>query len=287
MQNKLQKYYTLTKPGIIRGNAITATGGFLFATQNQFSPSRFLGMLIGLSLVIASGCVFNNYIDRRIDKKMKRTMKRALVTGEISAKNALIFGTVLGVVGVWLLVSYTNILTTMIAVFGFVAYVVVYGVAKRVSVHGTAVGSISGAVPPVVGYVAVTNQLDIAALLLFMILVCWQMPHFYAISIFRMKEYAAASIPVLPIKKGIYNTKVQIFLYILAFSLTTFSLSALGYTGYTYLLVMAVLSVLWIRQAVAGFNTKNDNAWAGKIFGFSLITLLIFSFIISVDRFLP
>jgi protoheme IX farnesyltransferase len=283
----IKDYYRLTKPGIIYGNSIAAIGGFFFATQHEFSLSRFLGMLFGLSLVIASGCVFNNYIDRGIDKKMKRTKKRALVTGNISNTNAILFGGTLGIIGVWLLISYTNMLTALVAVFGFIAYVVLYGIAKRLSVHGPAIGSISGAVPPVVGYVAVTNQLDVAAFLLFLILVCWQMPHFYAIAIFRMKDYAAASIPVLPIKKGMYNTKVQIFLYILAFSITSFSLSALGYTGYTYLIVMAIVSVLWVRLAVAGFNAKNDNAWAGKLFGFSLYTLLIFSFIISVDRFLP
>ena len=287
MLNKLKTYYDLTKPGIIRGNAITATGGFLFATQGNFQVRTFLAMLVGICLVMASGCVFNNYIDRGIDKKMKRTKKRALVTGLVSIKSALLFATLLGLGGTWLLATYTNELTAGVAVFGFIAYVILYGVAKRYSVHGTAVGSISGAVPPVVGYVAITNQLDIAASLLFLVLVCWQMPHFYAIAIFRMKEYAAASIPVLPIKKGILATKVQIILYITVFSAVCFGFSALGYTGYTYLLVMAILCLFWLRLAVKGLSATNDVAWARKVFGFSLVVLLVFSLMISLDSFLP
>lgn len=287
MLRRAASYYHLTKPGIIRGNAITATGGFLFAAKSQFDLTLFAATLFGLALVIASGCVFNNYIDRGIDRKMSRTKKRSLVTGDISVFNALLFAIVLGAIGVYLLFNYTNTLTTGVAVFGFIAYVIVYGIAKRMTVHGTAVGSISGAVPPVVGYVAVTNQLDIAAFLLLLILVCWQMPHFYAIAIFRMKEYAAASIPVLPIKQGISTTKVHISLYIIAFTVACFSLSALGYTGYPYLIVMALLCMYWLKLAVAGFFTNENDAWARKVFGFSLIVLLVFSLMISVDRFLP
>lgn len=286
-KTSLKDYYQLTKPGIIRGNAITAAAGFFLASAGSINFAAFGAMLAGIILVMASGCVFNNYMDRGIDKKMQRTKKRALVTGSIPARNALIFASLMGILGTWLLAIYVNLLTASIGVFGLFAYVILYGIAKRKSVHGTAVGSISGAVPPVVGYVAVTNQLDMVALLLFVILVCWQMPHFYAIAIFRMKEYASAGIPVLPIKKGLYATKVQIILYIIAFTAASCSLAALGYTSYTYLVVMAVLSIAWLRLALKGFETKDDNKWARKVFGLSLIVLLVFSSLISLDSFLP
>lgn len=284
---KVLAYYKLTKPGIVRGNAITAAGGFFLAAHGHPKLIPFLAMLFGLSLIIASGCVWNNYIDRNIDKKMKRTKDRALVTGNISVLSALVYGTVLGIIGTYLLFSYTNSLTAYTALFGFVAYVVVYGIGKRVSVHGTAVGSISGAIPPVVGYVAVTNQLDLGALLLFMVLVCWQMPHFYAIAIFRMKDYVKAGIPVLPIKKGIYATKVAMVLYIIAFVIASLSLTLVGITGLTYAVVMGLIGLWWLDRSIRGFDTIADEKWARKVFGVSLMALLVFSVMISLDSFLP
>ena len=167
---------------------ITATGGYLFASKGDISFATLLAMMAGLASIIASGCVFNNYIDRGIDSKMKRTKNRALVTGEVSTTNALVFTSILLAIGSFLLGYFTTPLALWVAIFGFFAYVVVYGIWKRQSVHGTEVGSISGAVPPVVGYVAVTGSLDTSAVILFLLLVLWQMPHFYAIGIFRRSE---------------------------------------------------------------------------------------------------
>jgi len=198
----LKAYYRLTKPGIIYGNLLTAAAGFLFASKWHIVPGLFAATLAGTSLVIAAACVYNNYIDRNIDKRMARTKKRALVQGTISGKHALIFATMLGVLGFALLLAYTNTLVTVIGVIAFIDYVVLYGISKRRSVYGTIVGSISGAAPIVAGYVAVTNQFDLGALLLFFILVYWQMPHFYGIAMYRFDDYKAAGIPVLPVQKG-------------------------------------------------------------------------------------
>ena len=213
----IKDYYSLTKPGIIRGNLITAAAGFFLASKDIVDMKLLLAMLVGTSLVIASGCVLNNYLDISIDKQMARTKKRALVTGTITSKNALIFATILGLSGEIILLIFTNLLTALIGLFGLFVYVIVYGAAKRRSTHGTLVGSLSGAVPPVAGYTAVTGSLDWAALTLFLILVCWQMPHFYAIAIYRYNEYKAAGLPMLPIVKGIRATKLQILNYCLFF----------------------------------------------------------------------
>jgi heme o synthase len=277
----------VTKPGIIRGNAITATAGFLLASAGNIDLGLYLGTIVGLSLIIASGCVFNNFIDRGIDKKMKRTKNRALVTGQISAQTAVIYGIVLGLLGALCLYLFSNNLALFIALFGLFMYVVVYGIAKRRTVHGTVVGSVSGAIPPVVGYVAASNSLDSGAQILFLILVCWQMPHFYAIAIYRMKEYAAAGIPVLPIKEGIKATKIQIMLYIAAFVIATSLLTVFGYTGYTYLAVAAGLGLGWFRLGLKGFNTGDSERWARKMFGFSLLVIMLLSVTISIDTLLP
>jgi heme o synthase len=284
---KLRLYYRLTKPGIVYGNSITGLAGFLLAAQGQIEPLRLLALLAGLAFVIASACVFNNYLDRGIDAKMKRTKRRALVEGSISPFAALVFGTVLALAGLGLLVAFTTLLAAWLAAACWLAYVALYGWAKRKTVHGTVVGSISGAGPPVIGYTAVTGQLDLAALLLFIILTAWQMPHFYAIAIFRLKDYQAASIPVLPAVHGLRATKIQMTAYIVAFIIAATLLTLLGYTGYTYLAAMTVIGLLWLRRAVAGFHTTDDSRWARRLFGFSLIVLLVFSSMISLDVYLP
>ena len=283
----IKEYYHLTKPGIIRGNLISTIAGFLLASKGQISVGLFVATLLGISLVIASACVFNNYIDRDIDHKMARTKKRALVSGAISGRHALIYASILGAGGELMLVIYTNWLTAVIALFGFAMYVVVYGIWKRRSTLGTIVGSVSGATPPVIGYCAVTGRLDSAAVLLFLILVFWQMPHFFAIAMYRLKDYSAAGLPVLPVKKGIQTTKIQMLLYTLGFALFTVMLTALGYTGRVYLGVALAISISWTVLCVQGFRVSDDLRWARQMFFFSLFALTLLCATISVDHFLP
>lgn len=285
--DKIREYYRLTKPGIVYGNDLSAIAGFFLASKKHIDIGLFVAMLIGVSLVIASACVFNNFLDYKIDQKMARTKKRALVQGTISRQTAFIYGLVLGLIGLGLLLIFANWLTAAIALAGMFFYVVVYGWGKRATVHGTLIGSISGATPPVIGYAAVTNHLDWAALLLFLILTAWQMPHFYAIAIFRSKDYAAAHIPVLPVKKGLQQTKIQIIAYVLAFILASIVLSPLGYTGYTYFIVMALVGLYWLRIGAKAFGKIDDNAWARKMFGLSLVTLLVLSVMLSINAWLP
>lgn len=249
--------------------------------------SPFVAMLIGLSLVIASGCVFNNYLDRGIDKKMARTKKRALVSGAISSRATLIFGSTLGVMGIVTLAKYTNLTATVLAFTGFIFYVIVYGVAKRKSLHGTVIGSISGAVPPVVGYTAVSGQIDMAAVLLFLILTFWQMPHFYAIAIYRSKDYASAGIPVLPLVKSMRAAKIQSFIYIFALILAVIALTTLDYTGYTYLTAVVAVCAGWIFVGLRGYKNLKDEAWGKIMFRYSLIVILILSLMISLGARLP
>lgn len=283
----IKAYYQLVKPGIVYGNAVAAIGGFFLAARGNVSAVPFLGMLFGIMLVIASGCVFNNYMDRGIDKKMARTKNRALVKGDISGPNALVYATVLGLLGLALLFFVNNPLAAAIALFGHFAYVVFYGYMKRKTVHGTVAGSVSGAVPPVVGYVAVTNSLDIGALLLFLVLVCWQMPHFYAVSMFRAKDYVAAGIPVLSVVKGMRAAKLYILSYTIPFTIAALLLTVFGYTGITYFAVMALFGLWWFGTGIRSFHTAKDSAWAGKMFGISLYGLIIFSVMISIDWLLP
>lgn len=282
-----QTYYQLTKPGIIYGNLMNATAGFLLACRWHIDWRLLAATLVGTALVIASACVLNNYIDRGIDKHMARTKKRALVTGIIPLQNAIIYAIILGSLGFLIMALYTNWLTVILGTLAVFVYVVLYGWAKRNSVHSTVVGSIAGALPLVAGYTAVTNHLDKGAWLLFFILVFWQMPHFYAIAIRRKSEYKAAGIPVLPLKRGVRHTKIQMLLYIVAFTIAASLLTVFGYTGYIYLAVVVLLGLTWLWFGLKGFASKDDTAWARKMFLFSLIVTLSLSIVLSVGPVLP
>ncbi len=280
-------YYQLTKPGIIYGNLLTATGGFLLASNGHIKFGLLIATLSGISLVIASACVFNNYIDRDIDAKMARTKQRALASGLIAIRSAMIFASLLGIIGTAILIAYTNPLTVALGLTGFFVYVFLYGVTKRRTVHGTVVGSISGAMPIVAGYTAVTNRFDTGVIILFLILVCWQMPHFYAIAIYRLNDYKAANIPVLPLVKGFRTTKIQMLSYIVALLIAFSMLTIFGYAGYTYLVIMLTLGLIWLWRGLQGFKTNNDKVWARKMFLFSLIVILSLSVVLSLNSWLP
>jgi protoheme IX farnesyltransferase len=277
----------LTKPGIIIGNLITAAGGFLFASHGDVDPVSMVGVLLGTTLVIASGCVFNNYIDRGIDAKMIRTKKRALVTGVVRTSHALGYATVLGALGFLTLIILTNALTVGVGVLGYFFYLGMYSFWKRRSTLGTVVGSIAGAAPILAGYVAASNDLDSAGILLFAIMALWQMPHFFAIAMYRHTDYAAAGLPVMPVQKGNPLTKQYIVLYIVAFTGAVCALTTLGYAGITYLGVMSVLCLAWLLKAIKGLESTDDTAWARDMFKLSLRVITAFSVMISIDALLP
>lgn len=283
----LKKYYLLTKPGIIRGNVMTAAAGFLFAAEGHIDWWLFLALLAGTTLIIASGCVFNNYLDRSIDKKMDRTKKRSLVIGDISARNALTYASILGIAGFAILAVYTNLITVIIGLVGIIDYVILYGWAKRNTVHSTLIGGISGSTSLVAGYTAVIGSFDMVALVLFLIMAFWQMPHFYAIGIYRRKDYAAADLPILTVQKGIAAAKKEILLYIIGYIAVVSLLAITGHAGYTYLAVMLIITFWWLWVALQGSSAKDNIKWAHKIFGISLLVLMAFSVMISLDHWLP
>ena len=276
-------YYLLTKPGIIMGNLVTVAAGFLLASKGEIQFWLFLQTLLGLALIMASGCVCNNYIDRQIDKKMERTKNRALVQGLISGRSALLFATVLGVAGGVVLAHYTNRLTVCVAASGFFVYVVLYSFWKCHTIFGTAIGSIAGAVPPVVGYCAVSNRFDAGAVILFAMMVLWQMPHFFAIAMYHFDDYVKAGVPVLPVMKGPLRTKVHMVFYIMGFIVTTGLLTLFHYTGYVYLVVAFTLGIAWLVLCLKGFDSSNDRLWGQQMFRLSLVIICAICFVIPFD----
>lgn len=276
-------YIALTKPGIIIGNLITCAAGFFLAAAGIIHVGTLLAVLLGTGFIIGGSCVVNNYLDRNIDKKMARTKNRPSVTGLVSVKNASVYAVILELIGFFILYRYTNMLTALVGAVGVFFYVVVYSLWKRKSVSSTLIGSVSGAIPPVAGYTAVAGRIDLGAVLLFLFLTFWQMPHFYAIGIYRLKDYKAAGIPILPVKGGIPETKVHMMIFIILFLITSVSLTLFGYEGLFFLIVTFLLGFYWIYKSLQGFRTQNNDKWARGMFKYSLVLLTVLCVVMSVD----
>lgn len=260
--------------------------GFLLASDGSVDFRSWGLVLLGTALVIASACVVNNVIDREIDSHMTRTERRALVVGAVRPDHALAYAALLGLSGLTVLALYVNLLTAAIGLTGFIAYTVFYSYAKRRTSHGTLVGTISGATPPVAGYTAATDRLDATALLLFLILVFWQMAHFYAIALYRAKEYKQAGLPVLPIVKGSRRTMTEIIVYIVLFMVACVTLSALGYAAISFGVTIFLLGTVWLYR---GWSLRSQPAedWGLKMFLFSLITLVVTALLLASSHWLP
>lgn len=288
-----RQYISLTKPGVLFGNVITGVAGFGLASASQyrFDPFLFLASITGMTLIIASACVLNNVLDQDIDRIMARTKQRAVASGAVPASRASAFSVVLGLAGAIILGIWTNWLVLGIGVAGFVVYVWLYGAfSKRHSIHGTLVGSISGAAPILAGYVAARGFIDAGAVLVFLALFFWQFPEFYSIAIYRRNEYNAAHVPVITVVKGVAYTKRWILTYAILFILSALLLTRFGYAGYVYLVAITLMGFYWLRIAVHGFHQTSqvaNDAWARKMFHASLNVLLLYSLLIIIGPLLP
>jgi heme o synthase len=288
MPHRLKNYVLVAKPGIVFGNLISAAAGFLLASKGRVDGALLLATLIGISLVVASGCVFNNCIDSKIDRKMLRTCRRPLAQGLIKPPIALAYAALLGLAGFSLLWSATNLLAVSLVLAGLTIYVGVYSLyLKRHSVYAALIGSLAGATPPLAGYCAVTSRFDLGAVILLAIFSLWQMPHCYAIAIFRFADYTTAAIPVLPVKQGVAAAKKHMVGYILAFMAATLMLTLSGYTGFSTFAVATALGLSWLYMARSGCKTKDERLWARKLFIFSILTIVILSVMMSVDFTAP
>lgn len=282
--SSFKNYLQLAKPGIIFGNLITLTGGFLLATHRQIGfeyITLFLYVMIGVALMIASGCVFNNCYDKDIDSAMARTQKRPLVTGNISLVRALLYGALLFVLSCIVLYILVNPLTLYIILVGFVVYVVIYTISKRLTIHATVLGGISGAIPPVAGYTAVVNGLDYNALSLFLILFFWQIPHSYAIAMLYSDDYKRVNLPMLPLVKGVPYTKKIMLVYLVLFVISCSLPYMLGTADLLSFIVCMFMSIFWMYKSIKSYQVNDDRTYAKTVFKFSIIVVTIISLTIG------
>lgn len=253
----------------------------MFAVGNRFDINVLLHVLIGTSLVIGGACVLNNIYDRSIDEQMARTKQRALVTKTISVAHASLFASLLLVSGIAVLIIAKLYSVCAIGLSAVFFYVVLYGYAKRRTWYATHIGAVPGAASILAGYVAAAG-FGFAGWLLFLIMCLWQMPHFFAIAIFRRQEYAAANIPIVSVSRGNTFCRNQITIYTILLLPATLSVWIFGFAGWQYALVMSVLCLLWIWYGLQRVNTKQLDGWARRMFGCSLVILLGFCTTLSL-----
>lgn len=280
----LKDFLALIKIGIVNSNLITVFAGIWLALQ--FNDLRFLSNIstvllavVGSALVMAGSCSLNNFIDRDIDNKMERTKARPTVSGSFHPSVALIVGFLFITVGTAMLFQ-TTITAGIIGLIGVFSYVVLYSLwSKRHYPINTIIGSISGAVPPLIGWAAIDANLHTAAWVLFLIMFIWQPPHFWALAMKRTEEYRAAGIPMLPVVYGFNVTKRQMVVWVALLLPLPFYLIELGIP---FVILATLLNIGWLIIGLYGFKMKDDLKWANWMFIYSLnyLTIMFVSMVI-------
>jgi len=272
----LKDWIALTKPRLLRLNVFAAIGGFMVASKWDINVLLLIWAIIGSTLTIASATVINNYWDRELDLKMERTKDRALPTGRMTPGSVLAYGIILGVVGLAVLFLLVNPLSGFLGLLGWAVYIVVYTMwLKRTSTWSTSVGGISGAMPPVIGYCAVTGEIDAGAWILFALMFLWQPAHFWSLAIRRVEEYRAAGFPLLPVVKGIKRTKLQMIPYIVLLLPTGILFYSYGFVGIFFLVISVVGGLIWLIHTLRGTKAKDTDKWAKTNFLISVNYLMV------------
>jgi protoheme IX farnesyltransferase len=282
-----KNYLALCKPKVVALIIFTAVVGMFLATPDFPPLQPLLFGTLGIGLAAASAAAINHFLDQKGDAKMARTQNRPLPQGSISAQNVIIFAISLGVIAMLILVLWVNYLTATLTFLSLIGYAIVYTVyLKHATPQNIVIGGAAGAAPPVLGWCAVTDTIHPYALLLFLIIFIWTPPHFWALAIAKRKEYAKASIPMLPVTHGAEFTRLQVLLYTILLLIVTLLPYLTGMSGLIYLATVIPLNLGFLYFAVQMIITKEDRI-AMKTFGFSIIYLTgIFSTLL-IDHYFP
>ncbi len=279
----LSSFVTLCKPKIVLLLTVTALVGMLLAVEFYSNIFNSLASLLGFALLAASSAALNQIFDRESDKNMARTKERPLASGDISLVQALTFTAILLFVGSSLLLYFSNLLTLLITTFGFIFYSLVYTIyLKWATPQNIVIGGLSGALPPLIGWTAVTNEVSLLPLILVLVIFLWTPPHFWPLAIDRIDEYEKEGVPMMPIAKGVTRTKKEMVVY--AVLLLGASLAPFFYnlTGYFYLISTTLLNLYFIYLCISYLDDK-DNQLSMKIFNFSVRYMFLFFLATYID----
>ncbi len=281
-------YYELCKPKVVGLILFTTVVGMLLAIPDFASVPWHVVVfgLLGIGLAAASGAAMNHWVDQRIDAVMQRTQNRPLPEGKMASQSALFFSLALGVISMLVLVIKVNALTALLTLVSLIGYAVIYTMfLKRTTPQNIVWGGAAGAAPPLLGWTAITGDLNSEALLLFMIIFIWTPPHFWALAIRRRKEYASVGVPMLPVTHGVAFTKLHILLYTLMLLVVSLMPFIINMSGLIYLAGAVSLGIGFIYHASKLYLAKDDSH-AMKVFGYSIFYLsALFAFLLA-DHYL-
>lgn len=287
MAARLGDYFELCKPKVVGLIVFTAVVGMFLAVPGLVPLDKLLFGTLGIGLAASSAAAINQVLDARIDAVMRRTRLRPLPTGHLGEMEAVTFALLLGAVSMVILWEFVNPLTAVLTFFSLIGYAVVYTVfLKRATPQNIVIGGAAGAAPPVLGWIAVTGEVHAHALLLFLIIFTWTPPHFWALALYRRREYERAGIPMLPVTHGEAFTRLHLLLYTLILVATTLLPFATGMAGLFYLGSALVLDAVFLVYAAAIYLSYTDSL-AKRTFRYSIFYLAVLFAALMVDHYLP
>jgi protoheme IX farnesyltransferase len=283
---RLRAFYALTKPRVVSLIVFTAVIGMFLATPGMVPAQVLVAGTLGIAFVAGAAAAINCLVEQKIDAVMSRTSWRPLPRGELTVAQTLAFAGVLGGAGLWLLAYFVNPLTMWLTVATFIGYAVIYTVLlKPLTPQNIVIGGASGAMPPVLGWAAVTGEVSVEAAVLFLIIFAWTPPHFWSLALYRTEDYAKAGVPMLPVTHGKPYTRLQVLLY----TLILFAVSLMPYvirmSGPLYLIAALALGGAFIGYAARIYFAYSD-ALARKTFRYSILYLAALFAALLVDHYL-
>jgi len=283
--NLLKEFIILTKPRVNLLIIFTAIVGMLLAHQSHLNYELIFFASIGIGLAASSAAIINHVIDQDIDSIMDRTKSRPLVKGLIKPLHAIYFAIFLSITSIFLLYVLVNTLTAVLTLFTIIIYSFIYSVyLKNLTSQNIVIGGIAGAMPPLLGWTSITNQIEPFPLILFLIIFLWTPPHFWALAVYKYDDYKKANIPMLPVTHGKDFARLHIFLYsILLFCITLFPY-VLGLSGYLYLFGVIIIGLKFMIDSYILMKSKSDTK-AIQLFKYSITYLAILFSLLLIDHF--
>ena len=282
-----RSYYQLCKPKVVAVMLLTAFVGMCLALPGALPVDKVIFALLGIGLAAGSAAAINHLLDEKIDSQMARTRYRPLPQGKLSPKQVLTFALLIGTLGISLLFITVNSLTAWLTLASLIGYAVIYtALLKRATPQNITIGGLAGAAPPLLGWTAMTGQIDSHSLLLVLIIFAWTPPHFWALALHRREEYARAGVPMLPVTHGEAFTRLQILLYTVLMILTTTLPYATGMSGLLYMIGVMILNGRFLQHVIILYRGQDKQA-AIRTFWFSIRYIMWLFVVLLVDHYLP
>ena len=280
-----KNFFALCKPRVTALIVFTALIGMFLATPGMVPIEILFAASIGIGFVSGAAAAFNCLIEEKIDAVMARTRGRPLPTGQVSHRETLVFSSILGSLGLLILLFFVNFLTMWLTLATFFAYAVIYTIfLKPATPMNIVIGGASGAMPPVLGWAAVNNSVSPEALILFLIIFCWTPPHFWALALYRREEYAKVKMPMLPVTHGEKFTLLHILLYTIILIIVTLMPFSVGMTGLIYLVIATILNAYFLYYVVMLYRNYSDKL-SMKIFRYSILYLGLIFTALLIDHY--